>query len=129
LFFPPVTALTSLFYVGGDGQEATPNPTQPAATLLTLPRELQVGVANGDSPVGGATVQFALIPGEGNGQRFHDKRFQLWTPLIPSPFFVGFGPHREKTGGFRLGNHVLVHLRESLGICPQTRFVMAIGGD
>jgi hypothetical protein len=48
--FPPVTELTSLFYVGGDGQEAMPN--EP------LPQLLQAGVFNGRWPVSGAMVRF-----------------------------------------------------------------------
>lgn len=57
--FPPVTELTSLFYVGGDGQE-----TMPAAPVL--PQPLEVGVANGQWPVAGAVVRFEVT--EGNGQ-------------------------------------------------------------
>ena len=48
--FPPVTELTSLFYVGGDGQEAMPNDP--------IPQLLQVGVFNGRWPVAGARVKF-----------------------------------------------------------------------
>lgn len=71
LVFPPVTALTSLFYVGGDGQEATPNPLanptpgEPGSPYLKLPNNLEVGVANGTSLVGGATVQFTRVAGTG----------------------------------------------------------------
>ncbi|HVB97239.1 MAG TPA: DUF6519 domain-containing protein [Chloroflexota bacterium] len=54
--FPPLTDLVTLFYVGGDGQEARPgNP---------LPQPLEVGVFNGSRPVAGATVQF-VCPGTG----------------------------------------------------------------
>ena len=56
--FPAVTELTSLFYVSGDGQEAMPGEV--------LPGELIVGVANGQWPVGGATVRFTVIKGSGN---------------------------------------------------------------
>ena len=55
--FPSVTELRSLFYVGGDGQEAAPG--------QTLPQPLQVGVANGRWPVPGATVRFAVTEGTG----------------------------------------------------------------
>ena len=51
-FFPPLTALEGLYYVGGDGQEAMPG--QP------LPEPLQVRVANGGWPVKGVQVQFAF---------------------------------------------------------------------
>lgn len=59
--FPPVTELTSLFYVSGDGQEVMPNLTQPAATLFPLPQPLKVGIANGQWPVKDATVRFELL--------------------------------------------------------------------
>ena len=56
--FPPITELTSLYYVGGDGQEAMPG--QP------LPTSLKVGVANGKWPVAGAKVKFEFVaPGAG----------------------------------------------------------------
>jgi len=56
--FPAVTELTSLFYVSGDGQEAMPGEV--------LSGELIVSVANGQWPVGGATVRFTVIKGSGN---------------------------------------------------------------
>lgn len=62
--FPPLTELTSLFYVSGDGQEAAPNPSAPAA-LLPLPQALQAGVANGSFPVAGAPVEFRVTRGNG----------------------------------------------------------------
>jgi hypothetical protein len=60
--FPPVTELTSLFYVSGDGQEAMPS--EP------LPQLLQVGVFNGHWPVKGAKVRFVA---QGNGRVATDK--------------------------------------------------------
>jgi hypothetical protein len=57
--FPPVTELTSLCYVGGDGQEAMPDPTQPPASI-PLPQLLMVGVANGRWPVANAKVRFQV---------------------------------------------------------------------
>ena len=59
--FPPLTELTSFFYVGGDGQEVMPDPDPNATTAVPLPEPLQVGVANGGHPVGGATVRFAIV--------------------------------------------------------------------
>lgn len=53
--FPPLTELTSLFYLSGDGQEAMPNDP--------LPQLLQVGVFNGSWPVAGAHVQFTTQDG------------------------------------------------------------------
>ncbi len=55
--FPPLTELTSLFYVSGDGQEAMPGEE--------LPQTLRVGVANGQWPVAGATVCFKIKKGGG----------------------------------------------------------------
>jgi hypothetical protein len=60
--FPPLTELTSFFYVGGDGQETMPDPADPNATTpVPLPEPLQVGVATGAHPVGGATVRFEIF--------------------------------------------------------------------
>jgi len=56
--FPPVTELTSLLYVSGDGQEAMPG--------QSLPQPLRVRVANGQHPVIGAKVQFTLKSGGGS---------------------------------------------------------------
>ena len=55
--FPPITELTSLFYVSGDGQEAMPNDS--------LPQLLQCSVFNGQWPVAGAHVRFVA---QGNGR-------------------------------------------------------------
>jgi hypothetical protein len=67
LLFPPMTELRSLFYVGGDGQEVAPDPTQPTQ-LLPLPQSLQVGVANGTHRVADATVRFTVRVGGGSLQ-------------------------------------------------------------
>lgn len=56
--FPPLTELVSLYYVGGDGQEAMPG--------KLLPNTFKVGVANGQWAVSGARVKFEIIaPGAG----------------------------------------------------------------
>ncbi len=55
--FPPLTMLTSLYYVGGDGQEAMPGDE--------LPQLLEVRVACGGWVLEGATVEFTA---EGNGR-------------------------------------------------------------
>jgi hypothetical protein len=65
--FPPITELTSLFYVSGDGQEAMPDLTEPAA-FLPLPQQLIVGVANGELPVPNAEVRFQVDATKGNGR-------------------------------------------------------------
>lgn len=54
-FFPPLTDLTCLEYVSGDGQEAAPKET--------LPHDLIVGVANGNRPVQGAKIQWTVTGG------------------------------------------------------------------
>lgn len=60
--FPPGTELTTLLYVGGDGQEARPG----SSIFPRLPAPLTVRVTNGSHPVPGARVKFAgsgqLIP-------------------------------------------------------------------
>ena len=55
--FPPVTELTSLFYVSGDGQEAMPG--------KVLSKPLQVGVSNGQWPVLGAKIRFKRLASGG----------------------------------------------------------------
>lgn len=58
--FPPLTRLTALHYAGGDGQEAAPG--------ALLPALIQVRVLNGQAPVVGAPVQFAVLEGGGTLQ-------------------------------------------------------------
>ncbi|MCC6444407.1 MAG: hypothetical protein IT210_13260 [Armatimonadetes bacterium] len=48
--FPALTEMVSLFYIGGDGQEAMPG--------ADLSQPLEVGVSNGEWPVAGAQVEF-----------------------------------------------------------------------
>src|SRR5207247_5171468 len=62
--FPPLSELTSFFYLGGDGQEALPG--------AALRQPLQVGVANGRFPVPGARVRFEVTEGDG-----------VLLPLVP----------------------------------------------
>ena len=59
--FPPLTSLVHMYYAGGDGQEAMPEP--PDAPTVTLPQALQVGVVNGSLRVRGAAVEFSIGPG------------------------------------------------------------------
>lgn len=65
--FPPLTELTSFFYVGGDGQEAMPDLTK-LNVLTKLAQPLEAGVANGQWPVSGANVRFKVIKGNGKLQ-------------------------------------------------------------
>jgi Family of unknown function (DUF6519) len=60
--FPRLTELTNLFYVGGDGQEAVPNPLDPGP--VPLPQPLEVAVYNGQFPVQGAQVRFSVSSGQ-----------------------------------------------------------------
>ncbi len=62
--FPPITKLTSFFYLGGDGQEVAPNPLD-TSKLLPLPQSLRVGVANGQTPLKNASVRFVIKLGSG----------------------------------------------------------------
>jgi photosystem II stability/assembly factor-like uncharacterized protein len=60
--FPPLTEVSHLFYVSGDGQEVMP---EVDAETVTLPRDLQVGVANRP----GAIVRFEIVQdGEETGK-------------------------------------------------------------
>ena len=67
--FPPLTELTSLLYVSGDGQEAMPG------NKLDWP--LQVRVVNGQHPVEGVKIQFAIEEGGGT--------LSVSTPVDSSP--------------------------------------------
>lgn len=58
--FPPITELTSFYYLGGDGQEAEVDPLDPSGFIM-LPAPLQVGVANGSFPIAGARVHFSVV--------------------------------------------------------------------
>jgi hypothetical protein len=57
--FPPLSGLTHLVYVGGDGQEARPG--------QELAGDLEVGVVNGAAPVAGALVRFEIVEPAGGG--------------------------------------------------------------
>ncbi len=71
--FPAATAVTSLFYVGGDGQE----PELPGGQV---PEPLRVGVANGSAPVEGAMVQFRVVEGVGEVEYDGAEAEQLIVP-------------------------------------------------
>jgi photosystem II stability/assembly factor-like uncharacterized protein len=63
--FPPLTKLVHMYYVGGDGQEATPPMPLADGTLLDLDEKLEVGVVNGSTPVEGAVVEWTVFKGGG----------------------------------------------------------------
>ena len=58
--FPPLTQMTQLLFVGGDGQDTTPG--------APLPQPLMVRVARGALPVAGARVRFTVETGGGSAQ-------------------------------------------------------------
>ncbi len=62
--FAPLTGQLTLDYLGGDGQEALPDVTDPTA-LVALAQDLVVGVSTGGSPVSSARVRFDVIDGNG----------------------------------------------------------------
>ncbi len=62
--FPAATELLTLDALGGDAQEAVPDPATPNA-LLPLRRPLMVGVARGQYPVANAHVRFRVSLGNG----------------------------------------------------------------
>lgn len=57
--FPPLTELKNLYYVGGDAQCVLQSES------MTLPKPLEVSVANGSLPVAGAIVRFTVTGGAG----------------------------------------------------------------
>src|SRR5690606_18563548 len=59
--FPALTQLTNLYYVGGDGQQAMPDPLAPQP--VALPSPLRVAVYNGQFPVANAQVRFTASAG------------------------------------------------------------------
>lgn len=61
--FPPLTRLTELRAVAGDGQTITPGTAAQGPTPLLEP--IVVGVANGEFPVAGATVFVQVYKGAG----------------------------------------------------------------
>lgn len=65
--FPPLTALRSFLYLGGDGQEAMPDPLLPA-NRVKLAAPLRVGVIRGKTPLAGLDVEFEIGAGDGDGR-------------------------------------------------------------
>ena len=61
--FPPLSELTELYYVGGDGQEANSATATAVTDKYPLPAPIEVGVANGEHPVHGALVRFTVMEG------------------------------------------------------------------
>jgi photosystem II stability/assembly factor-like uncharacterized protein len=56
--FPPLTALTQLLHVSGDGQDGIPG--------QQLPQPVRARVVRGEHPVAGAVVRFEVIAGAGH---------------------------------------------------------------
>jgi hypothetical protein len=62
--FAPLTRQRGFHYLGGDGQEAMPNPLAPA-TRIQLESDLRAGLVRGRTPVQGASVRFTVVVGDG----------------------------------------------------------------
>lgn len=58
--FPPLTQIEDFSYLGGDGQEAMPDLTQPQ-TPVPVESPLRVGVTRGRHPVKGRAVRFRVV--------------------------------------------------------------------
>jgi len=116
--FPPLTELTSLFYVSGESQEATPNPTLPPATLLPLALPLKVGVANGEWPVAGARVRFTVTAGGGLLNPAGGLVFTGPDGIAPCAWSINSTATNPEViaelldaGGARVGEPVIFHAR------------------
>ena len=70
--YAKLNADLQMFYLGGDGQTASPIPSVPNS--LTLPQDLVVGVCRGMLPVAGARIQVLVTTGTGT--------LSLATPLV-----------------------------------------------
>ncbi|MFD2138153.1 DUF6519 domain-containing protein [Novosphingobium resinovorum] len=70
--FPPLTRMRQLALLGGDGQEAMPDPTQPTR-LCPLADLLRVGVFRGTTPVQNARVRFKVLTGSGGSTSFRPR--------------------------------------------------------
>jgi hypothetical protein len=111
--FPPVTELTSLFYVSGDAQKAVPDPTEPTS-LLPLPQLLVVGVANGSWPVKDAIVRFEVIKGKGVVMLFNGSLEDAGRSIKARTDEAGLAFcawHIDATTPSRLGQQVRATLR------------------
>ena len=62
--FAPLTRIRGFHYLGGDGQEAMPNPLA-LNTLIPLGAQLRAGFVRGRTPVPGASVRFTIVSGGG----------------------------------------------------------------
>lgn len=62
--FPELTGLVSMDMLGGDGQEAAPDPAD-ATVRVPLDQPLRVGVSRGSTPLPGRRVRFTVVDGNG----------------------------------------------------------------
>lgn len=62
--FAPLTRQKGFHYLGGDGQEAMPDPLNPA-TRIQLDGDLLAGYIRGRTPVQGANIRFTVTIGDG----------------------------------------------------------------
>jgi hypothetical protein len=72
--FPSLTEMTRMFHVGGDGQEAMPE--------HELPQPIEVGVANGEWPVNGASVRFTIEAGADGALSLTQGSFGTATTIV-----------------------------------------------
>jgi hypothetical protein len=96
--FPPLTEMTRMFHVGGDGQEAMPG--------HFVSQSLKVGVTNGEWPVAGVKIEFTVTKGSGELEAHPDFPLVNFDALNP---ITGIA---TTDGGDRHGR---VHCRWKLG--------------
>ena len=94
--FPPLTGLTRMFVVGGDGQEANPKPGDP---LTALPQPIEVGVMNGRLPVAGTTVRYSVVSGGGKLGPARVNSIDVQTDALGiagTEWLLGGGVHSQR---------------------------------
>ena len=112
--FPPLTKLESFFYLGGDGQEATPDPT---ASVVTLDSPLRVGVAHGRVPINGRPVRFRVTDASDQGRLSPTPGTPAADVILntPTELVLRTGGHGVAAAAFaipntRQFNHVVAEL-------------------
>lgn len=126
--FPPLTDLVHMYYVGGDGQEAVPPVPLRAENLVPLDRPLQVGIANGGTPVAGAVVDFAIGDEAGGSGRLDDGE-ALASEVAVVTDVDGVATCRWHADGATRTQYVEARFRDPLGqSAPQVvRFTAQLG--
>jgi hypothetical protein len=130
--FPAVTELTNLFAVGGNGQLGAPGEK--------LLQPLQVGVANGQWPVKGATVRFQVTAGGGKLQGTSSSSVDVVTGpdgIASCTWNVGTTTPSQQVTATLLDStgtpmHLPVHFHAALsaaGVAPGVHVNSVIFGD